>query len=317
MIPSTSNDTAPLLLQEEELLKYHDTDDDSTTTTSSGSSYYDSDDSSSWDSEEDDEELVNEITQQLSLKNLHLILDTANTGTGTAKSTSSSADNAAAPTLNGSVMQDIQTRMNQMKHGAVYIQSTASATGIAGMAAGSVAPTSTPQGRLEEMLKDIRCPQKSYSKDQWSKHFLPVTQDRVDAYSLELSKQVRAVNLSYLRAPRAYNWDACNRQGESLIHLAARRSNLELVEFLLHKDAVLMVRDDYGKTPLHEACWSKQPNFEIIQWILTKAPALVFCRDARGFAPLDYVPRECYSAWTEFLESQKVSLRLNVQLMAL
>ena len=184
----------------------------------------------------------------------------------------------------------------------------------------------TPQDTLNEILQDLSLPQQASALEQegyWNKYFLPVTAERQCHYSLELTKAVRAIDLQALQAVAESSgndcqWmNACNRQGESLVHVACRRSHVPLLEFFLQQGATLQVRDEYSKTPLHDACWTASPNFEMIDIVLKEAPALLFVKDFRGFTPLDYIPRDCYPAWNTFLQSQASSLRLAVQYLSL
>jgi len=62
------------------------------------------------------------------------------------------------------------------------------------------------------------------------------------------------------------NLQCANRFGESLIHMACRRSHRDVVSFLVNEAGVsLRVRDDYGRTPFHDACWRPELDLELIQ----------------------------------------------------
>lgn len=39
----------------------------------------------------------------------------------------------------------------------------------------------------------------------------------------------------------------------------------------------------------------------MIQLLLVECPDLLLIKDKRGFSPLNYVPRDSYRAWNEFL----------------
>ena len=48
----------------------------------------------------------------------------------------------------------------------------------------------------------------------------------------------------------------CNRFGESAIHMACRHDLTDVVKFSIEEvGSILRVRDDYGRTPLHDAFW--------------------------------------------------------------
>ena len=110
----------------------------------------------------------------------------------------------------------------------------------------------------------------------------------------------------------------CNKFGESLIHLTCRRGRTEmtrfLVEELVENNAVaarqtLTVRDDCLKTPLHDACWTPTPNFELVELILKHCPEQVLMADIRGNTPFDYIRKEDTNLWLKFLWQRKHLLR--------
>lgn len=99
----------------------------------------------------------------------------------------------------------------------------------------------------------------------------------------------------------------CNRFGESLMHLACRRGRTEMVRFLVEElpggspSQMLTIKDDCHKTPLHDACWTPSPNFELVDLILHHAPEQLLMQDIRGNTPFDYVRKEDYALWLRFL----------------
>eukprot|EP00539_Tryblionella_compressa_P009444 CAMPEP_0178803660 /NCGR_PEP_ID=MMETSP0745-20121128/14608_1 /TAXON_ID=913974 /ORGANISM="Nitzschia punctata, Strain CCMP561" /LENGTH=332 /DNA_ID=CAMNT_0020462795 /DNA_START=27 /DNA_END=1025 /DNA_ORIENTATION=- len=132
----------------------------------------------------------------------------------------------------------------------------------------------------------------------------------------------------------------CNRFGESLLHLAARRGYVDIVKFLLkHQEEqqqeqresttgsddeaaasscssssssvsnMLHIRDDYQRTPLHDACWTAEPNFELVHVLLEYAPEQVLMEDVRGNTPFDYVRKAHYEQWLRFLWQRKALLQ--------
>ena len=192
----------------------------------------------------------------------------------------------------------------------------------------------TPPDVLEEILMGV-----SISKlEEDEKHyFLPVTEERMEAYDAQLVAAMRAQDLTALQElfdchknddkaclgniQTDCDWNACNKQGESLVHLACRRhSNLAILEFLVEqKGASVRVRDDWGKTPLHELCWNGQPAFDsqlflCVKLVLARAPELLWTKDKRGFTPLDYVRPDAYGEWNAFLRCHRLFLRSTVQL---
>ena len=94
---------------------------------------------------------------------------------------------------------------------------------------------------------------------------------------------------------------ACNKFGESILHLACKRASFETVRFLLSHGADLSVRDDYGRTPMHDACWRPEPDFALVSLLLTLSPSLLMRCDKWGFTPLMYITQEQWTPWCSFL----------------
>jgi len=138
--------------------------------------------------------------------------------------------------------------------------------------------------------------------------FLRVTDERVMAHSKEMTDAARSINMKTLQRflKEGRNLQACNKFGESLVHIVCRRGSLEGLSFLVDKGhASLMVRDDFGRNPLHDAAWTDKPSFELIKLILTLAPGLLFAKDLRGSTPLAYIPRTRWVEWSHFLALNK------------
>ncbi|KAL7434017.1 hypothetical protein ACHAXH_002216, partial [Discostella pseudostelligera] len=77
-------------------------------------------------------------------------------------------------------------------------------------------------------------------------------------YGTEVVSAIRSNNVESLRKLHAdgANLQCGNQYGETLIHLACRRSHRELISFLVKEAGVsLRVRDDFGRTPMHDVCW--------------------------------------------------------------
>jgi hypothetical protein len=97
----------------------------------------------------------------------------------------------------------------------------------------------------------------------------------------------------------------CNMYGESLMHLVCRRGDHSVLDALLQYGCTLQVSDDYGRTPLHDACWTPSPDFEIINLVLDEDVRLLYIADARGATPLSYVSKENRPRWIDFIDSVK------------
>ena len=138
------------------------------------------------------------------------------------------------------------------------------------------------------------------------------SQENIDAYSLDAVKAIRDRNISKLREmiEEGTSLNACNRFGESLMHMACRRGDEEIVRLLLLEGNVrLDLRDDFGRTPLHDACWTSKPNFVVLDLLLKVCPPeLLLAEDVRGHTPFHYARREHWDGWLDFLKERQDKL---------
>uniref|UniRef100_A0A7S2WAD2 Uncharacterized protein n=1 Tax=Eucampia antarctica TaxID=49252 RepID=A0A7S2WAD2_9STRA len=137
--------------------------------------------------------------------------------------------------------------------------------------------------------------------------FLEHTKDQMNSYDNEVIAAIRTQDIATLREMHADGRDlqCCNRFGESLIHMACRRGFLEVVQFLvLEADVSVQIRDDYGRTPMHDACWGCEPNFILMDLLIELCPELLLVSDRRGHTPLQYTRREHWKLWSSYLQSQ-------------
>lgn len=138
--------------------------------------------------------------------------------------------------------------------------------------------------------------------------FLTPTAEQIAAYNNDAITAVRTSNIEALREiySQGQTLGCCNRFGESLLHVACRRSNADVVSFLLHEANVSpRIKDDYGRTPLHDACWRGNPEYRIVELLLGVEPRLAFVQDVRGHKPFQYARREHWGAWREFLDEKR------------
>lgn len=145
--------------------------------------------------------------------------------------------------------------------------------------------------------------------------FQKPSQEEIDAYDMQAVSAVRSGDIAKLRVmarDKGKSFNACNRFGESLIHMACRRGDVKVVRFLVREAAVRTdIRDDYGRTPAHDACWTSKPNLDVMEELLQVLPVEMFLsEDVRGFTPFQYARREHWAQWVQFL-SERQSLLFN------
>ena len=103
----------------------------------------------------------------------------------------------------------------------------------------------------------------------------------------------------------------CNTFGESSLHMVCRRGDATLLKILLSDDVKteLHVADDYGRTPLHDACWASEMAKDVLNLILQENTAeniyMFYMEDARGALPLSYVHKTQYAEWIQYIDSVK------------
>jgi len=148
--------------------------------------------------------------------------------------------------------------------------------------------------------------------------FLPPTASMLEAYNTEILDAVRSNNLErakclYRDGKFKHGCNACNRFGESILHIACRRGHLEMVRFLVEEVGLscITIRDDYHRTPLHDAFWTSKASPDVVAFLLKQpyVTELLLCKDKRGFTPLDYSRGEDRGKWLRFLWERRSELR--------
>ena len=101
-----------------------------------------------------------------------------------------------------------------------------------------------------------------------------------------------------------------NSYGESIVHIVCRRGSTHILEFLMNEAKVsVRLKDDVGRTPLHDAVWTAEPNFDLVNVLLADSPDLLLVRDKRGHSALSYIPRTNWRRWCAFIESHQQLIR--------
>ena len=167
--------------------------------------------------------------------------------------------------------------------------------------------TCNPQKKLETILeqKGIRSKVRSY--DSLPGFFEETKQEEIDSYGHDALQAVREADIEKLRNfhKEGRPLKCSNRFGESLLHLACRKALVKVVDFLLNEIEVpVRVKDDMGRSPLHDAFWTCEPNFELVDILLEKCPDLLLVSDKRGHTPLHYARQNHWKKWNEYLNER-------------
>jgi ankyrin repeat protein len=135
--------------------------------------------------------------------------------------------------------------------------------------------------------------------------YQPPTPERLDAYTMAAVTAIRNKDVGALRnmLRTGASLNACNRSGETLLHLACRRGNAETVAFLLHEAHVPWdLTCELGRTVLHDACWRPAPDFPLFDVLLRAVPPhLLLAPDARGHCCLEYARKADWNKWVVYL----------------
>ena len=148
--------------------------------------------------------------------------------------------------------------------------------------------------------------------------FMQPSEKDISGFTLSVVSAIQNSDISALRTLQKDHGQTfqgcCNRFGESVTHMACRRGLVNVVSFLLSDGNVNSIRicDDYGRTPIHDAIWCREPNFEIMDMLIAKDPMLLLVTDRRGFTPFQYAKREDWNLWLHFLRSRYDVLTANV-----
>ena len=139
--------------------------------------------------------------------------------------------------------------------------------------------------------------------------FREPTEEDFTSYNNTAVSAIRSRNIEKLRElyKNGTSLQSCNRFGESLVHMACRRGFTDVVEFLITEASISVnIRDDFGRTPLHDACWTSQPNLALVDTLIRKEPRLLLMSDKRGYTPFQYARKEHWDIWRRFL-SERIS----------
>jgi hypothetical protein len=169
-------------------------------------------------------------------------------------------------------------------------------------------PVKDPNEMFAKILESRGMKAKSISAMELNGFFLQMKEENVSGYTMQKAAAVRTEDIGSLRAMLqcGQTLQVCNQFGESVVHSACRRGSTRVLEFLVQEAQVsVRVVDDYGRTPMHDACWTARANLEIVKIILCACPDLLLIADTRGFTPLQYIRKDLWNEWCQFIESNE------------
>lgn len=171
------------------------------------------------------------------------------------------------------------------------------------------APAGThPEDFLHDILRERGYSVEMVSMKETEFHRVPEAA-RVSAYDKTILSAVLEEDEAALERMRAAGrrMDACNRFGDSVLHMACRRGRAGALRYLLRVcgRGGVVLSDDFGRTLMHDACWTATPRFDVASAVLDADPRLLRMLDSRGSSPLQYVPQDQWPLWCAFFESRK------------
>jgi len=174
------------------------------------------------------------------------------------------------------------------------------------------------------------CWDKYFTPDDFLRSFFPEDKKRTrgpivfkshkvydtHGYDMETVSAIRRNDiekLRYMYKNDGKNMNACNRNGETLLHLACRSCNIETVKFLVEEANVNVdsAVDGMGRTVLHDLLWRPTPNFEMLSYLLKStnmSAELLLAEDVRGHTPFGYSRKEHSDQWLAFLRENQARI---------
>jgi ankyrin repeat protein len=150
------------------------------------------------------------------------------------------------------------------------------------------------------------------ASDISSIEFRKASEKDISSYDVEVVRVIRSKDLMRLKEMYANgrSMNACNQFGESLVHMVCRRGDVQILKFMIEEARVsFKIKDDFGRNPFHDACWTPTPNFEMMDMLIANADtSLLLAEDVRGNSPFDYTRREHHSKWLAYLENKKEAI---------
>ena len=162
------------------------------------------------------------------------------------------------------------------------------------------------QAQFESILASSGYSTKTFCALETGYHCKP-TELQKSSYGLRLVQAIRASDQGYVDnlLKCGISTNPCNMFGESIVHMVCRRADYNLLKVFIDHGCSVQVSDDFGRTPLHDACWTAEPCFKCVELLLDRDLRLLNIRDCRGFTPLDYVKRENWTKWIDFFYRKK------------
>ncbi|GAX19140.1 hypothetical protein FisN_3Lh082 [Fistulifera solaris] len=166
--------------------------------------------------------------------------------------------------------------------------------------------TESPQTYLDRLLTS-----RGYSTNRHDSsscgYFNKPTAFQIASFDVNLVNLVRNRRLNEIEAmlKAGISANPCSKEGESLIHMIARRGDTEMLNLFKKYGCRFEVADMLGRNLLHDAFWASQPAFDTVELLLREDIDMIFMNDSRQNPPLACARKEHWKEWIEFFEKKK------------
>jgi hypothetical protein len=119
----------------------------------------------------------------------------------------------------------------------------------------------TPQSYLDALLKSRGYSTKRYFVHQ-SAYYNKVTKIQQISYHAHIVDLVKKNDIDELQSLFAtgLSTNPSSSHGQGLIHLVCRLGAADVLQVMIDAGCDIQVSDDYGRTPIHDACWTNYTN---------------------------------------------------------
>lgn len=221
----------------------------------------------------------------------------------TSSSSAASVTSSSSSTTTSSASSAAAAAFQLQQRSSTSSVSSADSSSMAFLAGDNKKTVSSPQDFFTDMLRSRGYPATTFCSLKCGYHNSP-TKHQTASYGISLTRAIRSSDAVTARSLLASGLhpNACNKFGESIVHAACRRGDYAMLrELVLGAGSSVQVTDDFGRTPLHDACWTTAPNFDAIRLLLDQDPWLLSIMDCRGSTPLGYVRKAHWALWIGFL----------------
>lgn len=200
----------------------------------------------------------------------------------------------------------------------MYLTQTSSSQATATTCASSqdLSNTTEVHSPISSLLNELRkisghTSPRTFPAHEMTNVFHEYTPAEYEAYDKDAVGAINNANMEQIRTwfSQGRSLQAANQFGESLLHIACRRGSLEVTKFLVMEASVsVWVRDQQGMMPIHLACRTNKPNYDLVDFLVEQDSDMLFVSDKRGCTPLDYTPKDTWPSWNKFFATKDLNM---------